>query len=161
MGTGYKCALAGLTIAALSAFATTAATAQAVRVVPVPLQAGTIPDRFERAFYANDGDYFRNRTFLRQVALIIGPYSDVEIYQDARQVDQAYRDTLARQLSVGPLIRTADLPTPFNQTVGTLPSQQVIVAPVQPPVIERIPPVTPIPPVRSTTPRQGPVPALW
>lgn len=179
MGTGYQTMCAGVAGAMVAAIGASAVSAQEVvpprpvvqpvivRVspVPVPLQQGTIPYEFLDEFYSNDGNYFQNRTFLRQVAYIFGPFTENEIVRDAREVDQLYQEVLSRQLSTGVIIRTADLPNPFQQTIGTLPRAEADVPPlpVQPPVIQ--PQVTPpeviVPPEAAPADPTAPVPGLW
>jgi hypothetical protein len=135
-----------------------------VFTVPVPLQPGSIPYRFEQEFFSSDGNYFQNRTFLRQLAFLFGPFPENQITRDAREVNQVYREVLSRQLATGPLIRTADLPSPFTQTTGTLPVVQAEIPPllVQPPVIERPAPIAPPEVVTPPAPvAPAPVPALW
>jgi hypothetical protein len=128
------------------------------------LQQGTIPYEFLEEFYSHDGNYFQNRTFLRQLAYIFGPFPENEIVRDSREADQLYQQVLARQLATGPILRTVDLPNPFNQTVGTLPRPQADVPPlpVQPPVV--VPQAEPeviAPPAPTPAEPAVPVPALW
>lgn len=193
MGTGYKNVSTGLAFAVVSAISISPVMAQQVQVqpvivepatvvqpvivqpavvrpvtvqvrsTPVPLQPGTIPYQFLKEFYSHDGNYMQNRSFLRQLAFIFGPYPENEITRDVREVNQLYNEVLSRQMATGPILRTADLPSPFTQTVGTLPAAEAITPPlpVQPPVFERTPPVV-TPPVVTPAPQpDSPVPALW
>lgn len=79
---------------------------------------GNIPENFNRAFNENSGDFFRNRSLRRQLQnLIIGPYPENEIDQDAELIQILYDDLLYQQAYDGPLIRTPDLPNPFNTSI--------------------------------------------
>jgi hypothetical protein len=92
---------------------------------PIPVE--TVSDAFERAFFAESGDFYLNRTLPRQAAYIIGPglpgraaFPDLEIERDAERINRLYRDVLDQQVSSDPVIRTPDLPNPFNSSVRLL-----------------------------------------
>lgn len=79
---------------------------------------GNISELFERAFNENSGDAFQNRTLRRQLNnLIIGPYPENEIAEDAELIFTLYKDALYQQGADGPLLRTPDLPNPFNTSI--------------------------------------------
>ena len=163
MGMGYKMTMAGLTIGALFTGAISTAGAQEVRVTPEFTQPGSIPDQFDRAYFSNDRNFFDNRSEGRQFNFLFGVgniirsgFTENEISRDGRAVDNLYRQTLTRQLSSSPMIRTLDLPNPFNTSVRLSPrsaeaSRQL---PLQPSVFETAP--SSLPPGS-----QSPVPALW
>lgn len=78
----------------------------------------TIDEVFQRAFFENDPDFFRNRSLGRQLNWIFGPdFTENEIAQDARLVDILYHDVLEQQVSSDPIIRTPDLPNPYETTI--------------------------------------------
>lgn len=84
----------------------------------------TISETFNRAFFRNDPDFFRNRSIKRQVDLILGPgsllrnsFPENEILRDAKLVDILYQDVLGQQASSGPVIRTPDLPNPYETSI--------------------------------------------
>lgn len=164
MHMGYKGTIAGLVIVtALSTVSTSAIMAQEVPLAAPAPRGQTIPDRFEQAFFSNDRDFYQNRSTVRQFNYMFGPgiiirnaFPDNEIARDGRAVNEVYREVLSRQLASGPLIRTADLPSPFNQSVRSLPPADAgrSTAPLQPSIVE-----TP-PTLRPPQPRT-PVPALW
>lgn len=84
----------------------------------------TIAETFNRAFFANDPEFFRNRSFGRQLDLILGPgslirnsFPENEIIRDAERVDNLYEATLEQQVSSDPIIRTRDLPNPYETSI--------------------------------------------
>lgn len=94
---------------------------------PIPLE--TIPDAFNRAFFNDSGDIFRNNTVQRQFEYIFGPgsfrhsaFPDNEFVQDAQVIYTLYRDALEQQVSSDPIIRTPDLPNPFDTSLRMLPN---------------------------------------
>jgi hypothetical protein len=130
-----------------------------VTVAPVSNQSGPL-EEFNRAFFSNDRNFYENRSLPRQVNFIFGSFVENEIYQDGRDVDNAYRAVFARQVA-HPILRTVDQPSPFTSSVRLNPTIEASAPPpsrVFPPVIERTPPITQ--PLPSQT-QPGPVPALW
>lgn len=92
----------------------------------------TTGERFNRAFFKNDRDFYRNRSVGRQLDLILGPgslirnsFPENEIRRDAELVNILYRDTLQQQVSNDPIIRTPDLPNPYETSVLQSPSIKV------------------------------------
>jgi len=80
----------------------------------------TPADTFNRAFFKNDPNFFRNQSVGRQFDLIFGvgnSFPENEIRRDGELVDTLYQDTLKQQGSSGPIIRTPDLPNPYNTTL--------------------------------------------
>ncbi len=75
---------------------------------------------FSRAFFANDPNFFRNQTVGRQLNLIFGSgnsFPDDEIRRDADLVNIVYRSAFKQQVSSEPILRTPDLPSPYNTTL--------------------------------------------
>lgn len=84
----------------------------------------TIKEVFNQAFFENDPDFFRNRSLGRQIDWILGPgsllrnsFPENEISRDAELVNRLYQDVLEQQVSNGPVIRTRDLPNPYETTI--------------------------------------------
>jgi len=160
MGTARKWAIAGLLVTAVSVSMGTAAKAEEVDYSNRMIGVFPIPDRIEAAYFSNDRDFFTNRSIPRQVSYLLGPgilirnsFPEAEITRDGQAVHELYRDLLAKQLYTSPRLRTPDLPTPFNQSILTLPAAAP--APplsIQPPVVE--------PPTVTPSPKPS-VPALW
>lgn len=176
-----KNAIAGLAISLLSTLGASTAIAQEVLIspVPVPVRRGApleyqngILEKFYDSYFENDRDFFKNRTFPRQVDWLIGVggFPEIEITRDGKEVNDTYRRILARQMASGPIIRVFDLPTPFCQSLRTIPDSpsclidgcsragcpvtaQPIAPPgTVPPFVDRVPPEPPVP---------QQVPALW
>ena len=180
-----KTTIAGLVISMVSTLSGTAAIAQEVFLSPAPGRAfGTAPleyrnsvnDEFENSYFYDDRDFYRNRSFPRQLDWLFGfsGFPENEIANDGREVFQTYQQILSRQMASGPIIRVFDLPNPYCQSLRTLPnpsgcgifgcapngcslptanlSQPFAPAPVIPPSVEQPPQVQP---------PQPDVPALW
>jgi hypothetical protein len=88
----------------------------------------TISETFNRAFFKNDPEFFRNRSAKRQLDFLFGPgsllrnsFPENEIRRDAELVDILYRDILNQQVSSDPIIRTPDLPNPYETSILTSP----------------------------------------
>jgi hypothetical protein len=94
-----------------------AAAAQEQRA-PVFNPREVIPDAADKAFYGSD-DTFPNRNFERAAESLLGVtgYPENLIARDGERIHRLYRDLLTQQTSSDPLIRTADLPNPYNTSV--------------------------------------------
>lgn len=116
--------LAGtLTIATI--IAATPATAQQVPppITQYPLR--TVPDAFQEALDSNSKNFLINENSLgRQVDLLFGlgnftnSFRENELEQDLKLLHEVYRDVLNQQVNSGPVLRTRDLPNPFNTTLS-------------------------------------------
>ncbi len=116
--------LSVLALAAASSLLATAAKAQTDPSGYEPIRLETLPEAFNRTFFQESGDFYHNRTIQRQIGYIIGPglpggagFPDLEIERDAKRITTLYRDALEQQVSSDAIIRTPDLPNPFNSTL--------------------------------------------
>lgn len=116
--------LSVLALAAASSLLATVAKAQTDPSGYEPIRLETLPEAFNRTFFEESGDFYRNRTIQRQIGYLIGPglpggagFPELEIERDAKRLNTLYRDALEQQVSSDPIIRTPDLPNPFNSTL--------------------------------------------
>lgn len=84
----------------------------------------SVADTFNRAYFKNDPNFFRNRSVKNQLDLIFGPgslirnsFPENKINRDAELIDILYQDTLRQQVSSDPIIRTRDLPNPYETSI--------------------------------------------
>ncbi|NEO30124.1 MAG: hypothetical protein F6K36_06710 [Symploca sp. SIO3C6] len=120
----WLCALSIATVAGVFA---SSASAQTDSSEFEPIRLETIPEVFNRAFFKDSGDFYRNRSLQRQFEVIFGPgvpgqanFPELEIERDAKTINTIYNDVLYQQLYADPLIRTPDLPNPFNTSILVL-----------------------------------------
>ncbi|MBD2740997.1 hypothetical protein [Coleofasciculus sp. FACHB-1120] len=89
-------------------------------------QQTSIPDLFNRAITEKSKDFFGNESTRRDIDFIIGPsFPENEIEQDAKTLDNLYRELLWQQVSSDFIIRTPDLPNPFNTSILQSPAINV------------------------------------
>lgn len=121
MGVRLKSVLSLMALAAASTVST-AVTAQERPATFKPREA--IPDVVNRAFYGS-GESFQD--VRRPIEALIGvpKFPENAIARDSDRLDRLYRDLLSQQVSSDPIIRTVDLPNPYNTSVLTLPSANV------------------------------------
>lgn len=84
----------------------------------------TIEEAFERAFFDNDKPFFDNRSIPRQLDYLFGlrnSFPENEINRDAKNVHELYREVLRQQVASDPVLRTPDLPNPYNTSLFQLP----------------------------------------
>jgi hypothetical protein len=80
-----------------------------------------IADAMTRAIFDRSGDIYRNSGIDRQTTLLFGlSYPEQEYLSDAQSIERLYREGMRQQAAKDNVVRTADLPNPFNTSVGSL-----------------------------------------
>ncbi|HEY9607281.1 MAG TPA: hypothetical protein V6C85_37090 [Allocoleopsis sp.] len=94
-----------------------------------PIRLETIPEAFDRAFFRESNDYYYSRTIPSQIQYMFGPgvpgratFPDLLIERDAERVNRLYKDVLEQQVSSDPVLRTPDLPNPFDTSIRLSPA---------------------------------------
>lgn len=78
-----------------------------------------IADAMSRTMFERSGDLYRNVGIDRQFTLLFGvSLADHEDFGDARAVEKLYRDGMRQQ--VGQVVRTQDLPNPYDTSIGSM-----------------------------------------
>lgn len=92
-----------------------------------PHAAPTLADKFEQTYFSNDPNFFRNRSIGRQLNWLFGinGFSENEINRDAAQLHKLFESSLKQQTTSDPVIRTRDLPNPYDSSILTSPNIQV------------------------------------
>ncbi len=115
-----------LVLAAGYSLIAVAALAQTNTSTPAPNSMKSVPDAFIDAFFNESGTVYRNSSIRRQFEAIFGSgtlvrnsFPDNQAGRDAQRIDDLYRYTLRQQTSSGPIIRTMDLKSPFDSSLGT------------------------------------------
>ncbi|MBW4441934.1 MAG: hypothetical protein KME10_11990 [Plectolyngbya sp. WJT66-NPBG17] len=112
----------------------------------------TVPNTVDRAFYGPLGE-FSDRNPLRTTQTILGTpfgFPENQISRDGERIHRLYVDLLNQQVSSDPLIRTADLPNPFNLSVQTLPNSSNRVTGSEFAIEQPLEPQFPVQPPRPT-----------
>jgi hypothetical protein len=79
-----------------------------------------IADAMNRAVFEQSGDIYYNSGIYRQATLLFGlSYPDQEYLNDSQAINRVYREGMRQQTSKAP-IRTPDLPSPFDTSIGSL-----------------------------------------
>ena len=128
--------IAALTLsAAATLFSTTAKAEYAVDcsngidcVNPFPLTGYTLDEAMNRAYFSHGKPVYQNQVFPRQLFFIFGPsfnpfqgnYPEIEITEDARTIHNLYVEALRAQSSNDPVLRTRNLPNPYNTSLFQL-----------------------------------------
>jgi hypothetical protein len=83
-------------------------------------QAENIADAMNRAVFEQSGDIYYNAGIYRQATLLFGlSYPDHEYLNDSQAINRVYREGMRQQTNKAP-IRTPDLPSPFDTSIGSL-----------------------------------------
>lgn len=125
--------IAALTLsAATTLFATTAKAQFGVDctngidcVNPFPLTGYTLDEAMDRAYYRFDKPAYQDQLLPRQLYYIFGPslnpfrgnFPEIEITQDAQEVHKLYVEAMRIQNTSGPVLRTRNLPNPYNSSL--------------------------------------------
>lgn len=124
MGLKFKSLIGVLVIVSTASGFHSGAMAQSSLVTRLRGGNETLSETFNRAFFENDPEFFRNRSLKRQVDLILGvgslrrnSFLESEILRDTKLVDIVYQDALEQQGSSDPIIRTSDLPNPYGTSI--------------------------------------------
>ena len=84
---------------------------------PTPVRRESVAEAFDRGFVQNSRTFYENRTTARQLQFIFGPFPDNEAVQDVQTIELLYRDTLRQQVASDRVVRTPDLPNPFDTSL--------------------------------------------
>lgn len=121
MGLQFKRLIGVVCIAGASGVVNFAQTATAQPFQDDRIRYQTIPDAFERTFFSNDRNFYDNRSPVREIKALIGPFNDNEMISDGKAISSLYRKLLNQQTTSDPFIRTPDLPSPYDTTLLSLP----------------------------------------
>lgn len=157
MGMTTNVCMSVCTLAAASVlFAGPAVAQQTGEVVVVYPE--TIPETYDRTFFRNSPSFYVNRGVLEQIDSLLGVglpgsgFIENEIASDGRAISNLTQDLLRQQANDSPLIRTADLVSPYETSLQLQP-----IVPT-----ERFDPAPPYnPPIIRQQPSAAPVPGLW
>ena len=124
MSTKFTRLLSGFLCSVAAIGTTTIATARPISTLGI---SGT-SDAFEDAAQFESGDYYENRSFSRQLDFIFGlgssfrvfrsSYPENQMDRDAERVHILYTDLLNQQLTTKPVVRTRDLESPYQHSLG-------------------------------------------
>lgn len=89
-------------------------------------------EEFTRAATRTSGDIFRSQSLGGQLSSFLGigfpwpgsinAFPETLITNDAKLLNQVYREGMLRQVSRDPIIRTPDLPNPYDSSILTQPA---------------------------------------
>ena len=115
-----------LAIATLS-IVTSVGIAKAQEEQSEPTRYQPFAEEFNRAFRRSSGDYFRNRQLVEQLGDLLGvpSFPDQAISQDNKNVHKLYRELMEQQFNSTPIIRTPDLPSPYDSSIMTAPASGI------------------------------------
>ncbi len=119
----------------------------------------SVNDTVYDVFYEHDLEFYPNRSLAEQIDFLFGigfggtGYVENEIWADGANMTRYYQDIFEQQANSDDLIRTADAVNPYQSSLLLIPR-------LDPPAPIPVSPL-PIIPRTSTTPRPGPVPALY
>jgi hypothetical protein len=87
----------------------------------------SVPEAFTRTFHRHSSNSLQEKDSIRAVQGFFGTFNFPEnaIKKDAADIDSLYRYLMERQVADDPTIRTADLPSPYNLSIQTLPTTRV------------------------------------
>ncbi|NJN49712.1 MAG: hypothetical protein HC805_08055 [Alkalinema sp. RL_2_19] len=122
MGVRTSTFLSAVVLAAASTTFTIAANAQEDPVVFRPRE--SVPETVDNAFYSRSESMTQENDSFRSIQSFLGTFQFPEnaILSDGKRIHNLYKYLIERQVGDDPVVRTADLASPFNFSVQTLPS---------------------------------------
>lgn len=100
----------------------------------LPFRGERIDQVFDRTFFSNDREAFRNQAFPRVLGSFFGlpgGFPENEVRRDAAAVHRLYVEVLERQNNNDPVLRTPDLPNPYNTSILQLPTYNEFNRPIR------------------------------
>lgn len=100
-------------------------TATAVKAEEVENDHGTsVANIFNNAYFSHAGNTFEKSQPLSQLNTIFGfrKFPDQQIVSDGKEVDNVYREFMAKQSQAGAPIKTEDLVNPYSTSLQENPS---------------------------------------
>ncbi|AFY82019.1 hypothetical protein [Oscillatoria acuminata] len=87
-------------------------------------QPRNIAEQFEEAFFRSSDTFYQNRSIFDQISFYLLPmtYPERQAERDAERINKLYHAVMEVQNSSDPVLRTPDLPNPFDESLLTLPS---------------------------------------
>ena len=83
----------------------------------------TVEQVFNDAFFRHSGDAFRNMGYIDQLNNILGfnRFPEIQIAKDGKLVHLLYQDALKQQAAIGAPMKTRDLSSPYDSSLGDNP----------------------------------------
>lgn len=103
-------------------------------VNPFPLSGYTLDEAMNDAYFSHYKPLYEDQLLPRQLnyifgfggSLFEGAYPEIEITKDAKAVHEFYVEALRIQNNSGPVLRTRNLPNPYNTSVLQLQNSLII-----------------------------------
>jgi hypothetical protein len=114
-----------LALAAAVASSTLMAATVTAQERPVFRPRMSVPDAVDQAFYGSTGNNFQDVRKPIESLVGVPGFPENLIGRDSARINRVFRDLLTQQVSSDPIIRTPDLPNPYNASILTLPSINV------------------------------------
>jgi hypothetical protein len=96
-----------------------------------PIRVYSVTETIDKAFFFESKDFYENRTSFRQFQFLFGAdakrgavFPEMEIERDGKLMNTLYNDMLYQQSSSDPIIRTPDLPNPYNSSLRMMPNNR-------------------------------------
>lgn len=78
---------------------------------------------FNNVYKKHSGDFFQNTSFFSPLIDLLGfPFPEEAATKDAKNILRLYRQGMQEQFSSTPVIRTTDLPSPYNTSIMNMPN---------------------------------------
>ncbi|WP_254566534.1 hypothetical protein [Oscillatoria sp. HE19RPO] len=86
-------------------------------------QPRNIAEQFDRAFFRSSDTFYQNRSIFDPISFYLLPmtYPERQVEWDAERINKLYHAVMELQTSSEPVLRTPDLPNPFDESLLTLP----------------------------------------
>jgi hypothetical protein len=115
--------ISGVLCGAIAVLAPNIAKAQEVELNLNPTTFQPFAEPFNNTYKKHSGDFFQNTSFFSPLIDFLGfPFPEEAATKDAQNLSRLRRQAIQDQFSNTPVIRTTDLPSPYNTSIMNMPN---------------------------------------
>lgn len=115
--------VSGVLLGAIAVLAPNIAKAEEVKLNFNPSTFQPFAEPFNNTYKKHSGDFFQNTSFFSPLIDFLGfPFPEEAATKDAENLLRLYRQGMQDQFSSTPVIRTTDLPSPYNTSIMNMPN---------------------------------------
>ncbi len=115
--------ISGVLVGAIAVLSPNIAKAEEVQLNFNPTNFQPFAEPFNNTHIKHSGDFFQNTSFFSPLINFLGlPFPEEAATKDAENLSRLHRQAMQEQFSSTPVIRTTDLPSPYNTSIMNMPN---------------------------------------
>jgi hypothetical protein len=118
--------VSGVLLGAIALLSPHTVKAEEVKLDFNPTNFQPFAEPFNNTYKKHSGDFFQNTSFFSPLIDFLGlPFPEEAATKDAENLLRLYRQGMQDQFSSTPVIRTTDLPSPYNTSIMNMPNTYI------------------------------------